>query len=208
MRAENRTIGQSASFIEAARRAQIMTAAIETVNEVGYHRASLAQIASRAGIAKSIISYHFASKENLLLFVVNDVFARMDAATGAAARTGADPAARLAAYLRAYLAFVRDHREETIAAVEIAISHRDADGTPLYLAESEPETALLEGIISDGIASGQFCDVDLTVARTTLIHALDGGLTRSQMDARTDLDTYGDHLVPMLLAGLGYRPDG
>ncbi|MBZ2196214.1 TetR/AcrR family transcriptional regulator [Occultella gossypii] len=208
MRSESGSTGRSGTFTEAARRAQIMDAAIATVNDVGYHRASLAQIAARAGIAKSIISYHFEGKEQLLLYVIDEVFTGVEKVTRAAVAAADDPAARLAAFARGYLTFVRDHREEMIAAVEIAVSHRDVDGMPLYLAESDEENALLEGMVADGIAAGQFRQVDLTVARTTVIHALDGALTRSQIDARVDLDAYGDQLIPMLLAALGYRPDG
>ncbi|WP_154793332.1 TetR/AcrR family transcriptional regulator [Occultella kanbiaonis] len=208
MRSESGSTGRSGTFTEAARRAQIMDAAIATVNDVGYHRASLAQIAARAGIAKSIISYHFEGKEQLLLYVIDQVFTGVEEATRAAVAGADDPAARLAAFARGYLTFVRDHREEMIAAVEIAVSHRDGDGVPLYLAESDEENALLEGMVAEGIAAGQFRQVDLTVARTTVIHALDGALTRSQIDAGVDLDAYGDQLIPMLLAALGYRPDG
>ncbi|WP_163542922.1 TetR/AcrR family transcriptional regulator [Occultella kanbiaonis] len=208
MRSESGSTGRSGTFTEAARRAQIMDAAIATVNDVGYHRASLAQIAARAGIAKSIISYHFEGKEQLLLYVIDQVFTGVEEATRAAVALADDPAARLAAFARGYLTFVRDHREEMIAAVEIAVSHRDGDGVPLYLAESDEENALLEGMVADGIAAGQFRQVDLTVARTTVIHALDGALTRSQIDAGVDLDAYGDQLIPMLLAALGFRPDG
>lgn len=42
------------SFIEAARRAQIVESAIETIAEAGYARASMAQIAPRAGISKGV----------------------------------------------------------------------------------------------------------------------------------------------------------
>ncbi len=191
------------SFIEAARRAQVVAAAIQTVNEVGYHRSSLAQIASRAGIAKSVISYHFDGKEELLLHVVEQVFTRLDAATRAAAEAPGTAGERLAAYAHAYLAFVQDNRDAAVAAVEIAVSHRGPDGVPLYLTESVEDRRLLEGLIADGIASGEFREVDLLVATTTVLHALDGALTRAQMDAGTDLVAYGEHLVPMLLAALG-----
>ena len=52
------------SFIEKARRTQIIECAIETIAEVGYAQASLGQIAKRAQISKGVISYHFANKGN------------------------------------------------------------------------------------------------------------------------------------------------
>ena len=54
------------TFIETARRAQIVAAAIDTIAEVGYARASLVRIASRIGISRGLISYHFAGKDELI----------------------------------------------------------------------------------------------------------------------------------------------
>ena len=89
-----------------------------------------------------------------------------------------------------------------IAAVEVVVSHRTADGIPLYLVENESDTALLRSIVNDGIASGDFRAADLDVVVTTIAHALDGGLTRAQMDANTDLAAWADELLPLLLAAL------
>jgi AcrR family transcriptional regulator len=66
MRSETGTHGQrNQTFIEAARRAQIVTAAIETIAGLGYGQASLARIAERAGTSKGVISYHFPGKDDL-----------------------------------------------------------------------------------------------------------------------------------------------
>lgn len=71
MRTKNASGGQKRpSFIEAARRAQIIECAIETIAMLGYAQASLAQIAKRAGISKSVITYHFTGEEELIEQVV------------------------------------------------------------------------------------------------------------------------------------------
>jgi AcrR family transcriptional regulator len=61
------------TFTETARRAQIVQAAIDTIAELGYGRASLARIAERLGISKGVISYHFAGKDDLIKEVVLEV---------------------------------------------------------------------------------------------------------------------------------------
>ena len=67
MRSEKGAGGQKPrSFIEEARRAQIISSAIEVIAELGFARASLAQIARHAGISKGVISYHFAGGEVLI----------------------------------------------------------------------------------------------------------------------------------------------
>lgn len=190
---------RSGSFIEAARRAQIIEAAITAVNEVGYHRASLALIAERAHTSKSVISYHFDGKDEVLLQVTEHVFGELGELIMATVDAVDSPAAKLTAYIRSYFAFMRDHRPAMLAALEIMVSHRTADDVPLYQVEGEDDTALLEAILTAGMADGTFRTVDLEVAATTIVHALDGGLSRSQIHPSIDLVEYGEHLNDLLL---------
>jgi TetR/AcrR family transcriptional regulator, fatty acid metabolism regulator protein len=53
------------TFTSAARRAQFVAAAIDTIAEVGYARASLGRIAERVGVSKGWVSYHFAARTSL-----------------------------------------------------------------------------------------------------------------------------------------------
>lgn len=208
MRTETGSTGRpGGTFIEVARRSQIIEAAIVTVNETGYRGASLAQIAARAEISKSVISYHFDDKEELLLQVVDHVFSRFDAALREAVEATEGAQAKLVAYVRSYVLFVQENRAAVSSAVEISVSHRDADGVPLYLAESAADIDLVAGIVTSGIAAGAFRDVEVVVATTTIIHALDGAMTRSQAYPDTDLIAYGEHLAPLLLAALERRSD-
>jgi len=170
-----------------------------TVNELGYAQSSLAQIARRANTSKSVISYHFDGKEELLEQVVQHVFSRAGKLIVAAVEREATAAGKLAAYIRAELAFIRDHRESMMAATEVLISHRSADGAPLYLQGGDEETALLQSILRMGQAAGEFGSVYVPVAALTIVHAIDGALTQAQKDAATDLDAYADHLVPLML---------
>ena len=107
------------TFIENARRQQIVGAAIDTIAEIGYGQASLARIAARIGISKGVISYHFASKDDLIKQVVIDVVEAGRAyilPRVFAERTGP---AMLRAYIESNLAFMREHRNYMVAVVEI-----------------------------------------------------------------------------------------
>src|SRR5581483_6097673 len=66
----------SRTFIEQARRRQIVGVAIEAIAELGYAQASLARIAERAGVSKGVIAYHFAGKEDLIAEVMTEVLGR------------------------------------------------------------------------------------------------------------------------------------
>jgi AcrR family transcriptional regulator len=49
-----------------ARRAQIVGCAADVIAQAGYAQATMAEIARQAGVAKSVISYHFADKNELM----------------------------------------------------------------------------------------------------------------------------------------------
>jgi AcrR family transcriptional regulator len=107
------------TFIENARRQQIVDAAIDTIAEVGFAQASLARIAARIGISKGVISYHFAGKDDLIRQIVIEVVEAGRAYI--LPRVFAEPTgpARLRAYIESNLAFMRDHRNYMVAVVEI-----------------------------------------------------------------------------------------
>lgn len=190
------------TFTETARRAQIIAAAIATVNEIGYPRASLAEIAQRAGVAKSAIVYYFSSKESLLLSVVDEVFTELDAAVAPQALAPTDPAAQLRAYVRAYLAHVDLHRAEVTAGIEIVVSHRTAAGTPLYLTGTEEDSALVRGILTRGMEAGVFRSMPLGVATALVEALLDVWPTELQRDPDAQLGTLGEELERVLLQGI------
>src|SRR5688572_20233889 len=88
------------TLTERARRAQIVAAAIETIAELGYRRASFAQIAKRAGLSSTgLISYHFTSKKELDREIVSDIFGRISRHMHAAMAGVADPTSALTAYI-------------------------------------------------------------------------------------------------------------
>ncbi|MGI5122727.1 TetR family transcriptional regulator [Marinactinospora thermotolerans] len=203
MRSEPVGRAGSRSFTETARREQLTWAAVRTVNELGYHRASLAEIAKRADIAKSAVVYYFSSKETLLLEVVRSAFAALGEEVLAAVRDADGTAARLRAYADAYLGHVDAHRAAIAAAVEIAVSHRTADGRPLYLVENDEDTALLRDILARGIDDGTFRPMPLDVAVGLAESVLDRSITVVQRDPHADLGELRRHAVPFLFRALG-----
>lgn len=195
------------SFIETARRRQLIEAAIATVNELGYHRASLAEIAKRAHIAKSAVVYYFSSKEALLLELVQTVFAALGESVLSSLKGRKAPATRLQAYADAYLSHVDAHRRDIAAAVEIVVSHRSADGTPLYLVADDDDTALLRSILRAGMEDGTFRRMPVEVATGFAESILDRAITLVQRDPQADLSDLRAQAVPFLLRALGAQSD-
>src|SRR5487761_633805 len=108
------------TFIENARRQQIIASAIDTIAEVGFAQASLARIAARIGISKGVISYHFGGKDDLIRQVVIEVIEAGRAYIIPRVLAGSTGSATLRAYIEANLSFMGEHRNSMVAIVDIA----------------------------------------------------------------------------------------
>jgi len=95
------------------RRNEIISAAIETFAEIGYYRATTAQVAARAQISQPYIFRFFPTKEALLLAALESSWERILHAFRAV--TEASAADRLEPELiRAYEEILESHRNETL----------------------------------------------------------------------------------------------
>lgn len=196
MRSKNSPTGRS--FIEEARRAQIVASAIETMAAQGYVRASLAQIAERAGISKSVISYHFAGKDELVEAVLAEIFATAQAAVRPLITAEPTAAGKLRAYITGRIGFLATHRDHMLALAEIWFGLRGADGRPrLGPAEQEPELAALEQIFAQGQRDGEFRGFATRVMAVSLRQAIDGALLEIVARPDVDLGAYAGELVEL-----------
>src|SRR5262249_4898140 len=120
------------SFIEEARRRQIVAATIETLAEVGFNKTSLAEIARRAGISKGVISYHFAGKRDLIEQVVAQVEADEAHFNQIVRQHGESAAGKLRFYIQSHFDFVKSQRRLLRALMEIFEHIQREDGTAFY----------------------------------------------------------------------------
>lgn len=81
-------------------REQLIEAAIETIVERGYYRATSNEIARRAGVSWGVIQYYFKTRENLLLAALDEAIAMNVANLRRAVISGETLAERLVAYGR------------------------------------------------------------------------------------------------------------
>ena len=210
MRSESKTGGQQKgrTFIETARRAQIMAAAIDTIAELGYGQASLARIAETAGTSKGVILYHFDGKDDLIRELVSELSAKGRAYLGP--RLEAEPAGTgmLRTYIESNLAFIRENRNHVLATVEIALNGRGADGSPLYdMSIREAGAVALQELLAFFQGIGEFrADFDPLVMALAIRAALDAVPARLARDPDLDLDHYGRELADLFQ--IATRPEG
>ncbi|MGE0448567.1 MAG: TetR/AcrR family transcriptional regulator [Vicinamibacterales bacterium] len=134
---------------------RILTAAAAEFSERGYAGARVDRIASRAGINKAMLYYHFRGKQALYRALLRATFAPVAERLSAIAESPDAPADRLAAAVASVAAFVQEHAYfPAIMLREIAERGAHMDGETLEALAAVPHA--FARIIADGIARGAF----------------------------------------------------
>ncbi|HIY86946.1 MAG TPA: TetR/AcrR family transcriptional regulator [Candidatus Yaniella excrementavium] len=183
------------SFIEQARRDQIIAAAAETVAAVGYAHASLARIATTAGISKGVVTYHFRSKDEILRLVVTRFFDQAWAYMEPRITAEATAVEQIKMWIRTELEYFGSHRTEFLAMSDIVANHRDAEGDHAFANEFEEEVSGLTDLLLQGQHDGQLRDFDVVSVANIILRCLEGVLTSWALDSSVNLDDQ----IPVLL---------
>lgn len=200
MSTKNKPAGQEEpTFIAVARRVQIVACAINTLADLGYAQTSIAQIAERASISKGVITYHFASKTELMAAVVTDVLNSF--AAFVEPRVKAEHSARgaLQAFIKANLEFMRIHRTSLLALLEILNNARTEVGEPMVdhsLAESD--LANLEALLTQGQQQGEFRAFDTRVMAVAIMALRNGALAQLAANPQLDLEVYAREFLTLV----------
>lgn len=179
MSTKKRTTSQKEmSFIEKARRAQIVDYAIETIAEVGFAKASIGQIAKRAEISKGVISYHFSNKEELFEQVVTEYYLACDSFVRPHLEAKTSALEMLQTYIQSNLQFIDKNRKHVFAVIEIVSNVRTEDGKLRFAADYDEAVFFpIENILRLGMKEGafrEFSKLSLRVMALTIRHAIDG----------------------------------
>ncbi|ETK37701.1 hypothetical protein MPTA5024_02400 [Microbispora sp. ATCC PTA-5024] len=201
VRSEKIPIGKSErTFVDIARRAQLVECAIDAIAELGLPKASLAEVAKRAGVTKTTILYHFASREEL----IHEVFASVlrQGAEFMAERTtsGQSAGAELQTYIEANVAYIDMHRKQVRVLTAIAMNFTDVDGrTRLPHDASVYGTSLapLQAILERGQRAGEFRDFSTRTMAMTVRAAIDVIGPQLSVIPDLDLDAYVRDLVSL-----------
>ncbi|WP_431909033.1 TetR/AcrR family transcriptional regulator [Nonomuraea jabiensis] len=174
-----------------ARRAQIVTATIATIAELGYPQASFARIARSAGLSSTrLISYHFAGKDELIGQVIATIQGRLSAYMTERVSARRTAGAALETYIRSLVEYAGEHRAEMRAAAEI-LRHSRPGATAL------PELSRVERLLVWGQESGEFGAFDVRVTAMAIQRALDGLPFLLETDPEADPDEYADGLAAL-----------
>jgi AcrR family transcriptional regulator len=121
----------------------ILRAAEDSFRESTYAGVSLRKIARRAGVSKSLVLYHFESKERIFAELQLRTYRRLAATLTAAARTAGTPAERARLALDALVACVVDRNDIAVHAMLATRSLWDPEAAPHVRAMRQELRALL-----------------------------------------------------------------
>jgi AcrR family transcriptional regulator len=195
----DKTAAVKRTFIEQARRQQLIAAATDQLAEAGYAGTSLAAVAARAGISKAAVLYHFTGgKDELLGAVVAAVEADATAVMTQAITAETTMAGRLAAYITANVGYLAAHRREVLALLAVVNGAGPRpDGSSLYEPIGERTVAELAALLKAGQDASAFGEFSPSVVARSLRGAIDAIEPVLRHHPEADFAAYAAELVTM-----------
>lgn len=180
------------TFIENARRAQIVEAGIATIADVGYRNASYARIAKRAGLSSTgLISYHFRSRDELIQQIVDQVVTAIGSHMAQRLADVSSPAMALRTYIEGNVEFIGTNRQQMKALLEIFLNGAFDYGPETDQAVISP----IEQILRAGQDAGEFRSFDPKVMATLVQRAVDGLPFLLAAEPDLDVEAYGSEVA-------------
>lgn len=187
--------------------AAIRAAAVELIARYGYEAVSMRRLAEAVGVQAAALYRYFPTKEDLLFTLMREHMEELIASWRRAEPSGADPAARLAAFVRNHIVFHVERRHAThVSNLELrSLSHDRLTAILRLRATYEKE---LRQILRDGAAAGDFLVDDPALNAMAIIQMITGVIVWFRPGERLSVAevaaTY--HTMTMRLVGAA-RPE-
>ena len=183
------------------RKEQVMAAAVELFAEKGFHATSVRDITSRVGMSKAGLYSSFESKEAILEEIYYLVIGEMLADLEKIAATSDSPSAKLRAAMTSQIRGVAQRIPElTIFYREW--HHLPPDSADRITTKRNAYERLLQVIIREGIASGEFASVDVPVMVFGILGMCAWTYRWYRPDGRLSPDQIGEVYSDLVIRGL------
>jgi len=151
------------------RQEEIIEAAVKLFSDNGFHNTAVQRLADAVGLNKATLYYHIHSKEELLYrihrAIIDDFLTDLEAIC---AQPNLTPTDRLHRAIQAHIRHVAERQAE----VKIFFRERDSIGEEMRVRIAERRRRyqdLLVAIIEEGMAAGEFRDVDAKVVASFIV---------------------------------------
>jgi len=186
----------------ASSRDAILRVFAEQVADRGYADTSLGDIAGELNLSKGTIVHHFGTKESLLREVHVAYFSRRFAEADYVHAQLKDPVSRLAAMIYALLAAHRDDRAASLACLRELVRYFDGDLTDYIRKQRARYTAIVDGILRDGVDEGVFRTADPKMSALQIFGMCNYAWTWYQPDGARSVEDIARLFARNILDGL------
>lgn len=185
------------------RRAEILHAALRSLRERGYHRTTLEDIADLVGVRKTALYHYFPDKESILYACHQEGLAEVHRHVAQATARYARAADRLAYLIREHVRVMTDTLEGSTLAFEVSALSPEHQAE-VIAARDRYERAMRD-FIAQGIAAGDFVDVDPKIPTFAILGAINWIARWYRPEGSFHAADLGQRFAEQLVGGLARR---
>ena len=192
---------------ELSTRRRIELAALQLFAAKGFEATGIRDIADRAGLSTSALYHYMSSKHELLVAFMVESMTELTRVARAALRGADDPAAQLAALVRAHVGFHTLDAQRSLVADDELRAVADAAFTKVMQLRDGYELLWAE-TLERGRRSGEFSFADARITRLALLEMCNGVARWYSDRGPKDPAEIADSFADLALAMVGARLDG
>lgn len=149
-------------------REDILHASAQIFRRKGFHATSMQDIADAVGLQKASLYHHIVSKQEILLALLDEALDLLIEDLSAVAHSDRPPREKLRTAISSYVQTLSDHAD--LASV-LLLEYRYLDRKLLvrHIDRRDRFEAIWRGLLKEGIDTGDFRDVDPTLAGFALL---------------------------------------
>lgn len=184
-------------------RSSVMAAAVQLFAEYGYHAASMRDIARMAGIQAASIYYHYASKQAILIEIMETYMTQLNVSLEHLLREESDSRRQLSTAIANHIRLHTTHKYEFFI-IDTEIRSLEGEKRDAILSLRDHYEDLVQGILREGMEQGIFRPADVKITSYAIIAMCtevanwfrpDGRLTVQQV-----IEMYGEMISRGVLA--------
>ena len=186
-------------------REKILLAAVQLFAKYGYHAAPLRDIARIAGIQAASIYYHYASKQALLVEIMETHMQRLNANLERILREQNDPQQRLRAAITNHIRLHTSYKAEFFI-IDTEIRALEGENRTRIISLRDRYESLLQELLRDGMERGVFRQSDVKVSSYAIIAMCTEVATWFRSNGRLSVQQVIEIYTQMITQGLLVEP--
>lgn len=190
--------------VAAERKSQIVKATVACITKYGYHNFSMQDVAKAAGVSKGIIHYYFLNKDDLMMSVLSEVASNIEKILQDDMSPSYSPERRLAVFMEIVFDVVIRTREYYQVNMDFWTQINQKEEVRKVIASHYDKfRSTVKNVIEEGIASGDFKQVDSGDYAAYIIAVIDGLSLQYLFDSESfDYEKVSSNTSNMILSGL------